>query len=80
MSDFKSKLPDMKDITSITTKLFKDLKNSVTEIITDYKKKHFQEETKKTTKPSSAKKTTQAKSAEPAEPAEPAKPKKTTKK
>ncbi len=37
MSDFKSKLPDMKELGSITGKLFKDIKNSVTEIIQDYK-------------------------------------------
>ncbi len=39
MSDFKSKLPDLKELGSITGKLFKDLKSSVNEIIKDYKKK-----------------------------------------
>lgn len=39
MSDLKSKLPDMKEVGSIATKLYKDLRTSVTEIIHDYKKK-----------------------------------------
>lgn len=39
MSDFKSKLPDLKELGSMTGKLFNDLKVSVTEIIDDYKKK-----------------------------------------
>lgn len=39
MSDFKSKLPDFKEITSIAGKLFKDVSKSVSEIIADYKKK-----------------------------------------
>lgn len=39
MSDFKSKLPDLKELTSMTKKLFNGLKNSVGEIIDDYKKK-----------------------------------------
>lgn len=39
MSDFKSKLPDFKEMTSIASKLFKDVKQSVSEIIDDYKKK-----------------------------------------
>jgi ppGpp synthetase/RelA/SpoT-type nucleotidyltranferase len=40
MGDFKSKLPDFKEIGSIASKLFKDVKTSVGEIIQDYKKKH----------------------------------------
>ena len=40
MSDFKSKLPDLKELGSITGKLFNDIKNSVGEIIHDYKQKH----------------------------------------
>jgi len=40
MSDLKSKLPDLKELGDMTCKLFKDLKNSVKEIITGYKKKH----------------------------------------
>lgn len=39
MSDFKSKLPDFKELTSMTTKLYKGLKASVEEIISDYKEK-----------------------------------------
>jgi hypothetical protein len=39
MGDFKSMLPDMNEITSIAGKLYKDVKNSVTEIIQDYKQK-----------------------------------------
>lgn len=39
MSDFKSKLPDLKELSSMTSKLFKGLKSSVTEIIKDYKEK-----------------------------------------
>ncbi|MCX7117102.1 MAG: hypothetical protein NTW94_04200 [Legionellales bacterium] len=40
MSDFKSKLPDLKELGEMTGKLFKDIRNSVTEIINDYKKNH----------------------------------------
>lgn len=40
MGDFKSKLPDLKEVVQITGKLFKDIKTSVGEIITDYKQKH----------------------------------------
>ncbi len=40
MGDFKSKLPDLKELGSMTSKLFRDIKNSVSEIITDYKEKH----------------------------------------
>lgn len=39
MSDSKSKMPDMNEIGSIASKLFKDIKRSVDEIITDYKQK-----------------------------------------
>lgn len=37
MSDTKSKLPDMKELTSITKKFFSDMKTSVDQIIKDYK-------------------------------------------
>lgn len=40
MSDFKSKLPDLKEIGDITTKLFKDIKTSIEEIVSTYKKNH----------------------------------------
>ncbi len=46
MGDFKSKLPDINEIKDITKKLYKDIKNSVAEIITDYKNKR--PETQKT--------------------------------
>lgn len=39
MSDSKSKVPDMNEIGSIASKLFKDIKKSVDEIIADYKNK-----------------------------------------
>lgn len=39
MSDFKSKLPDLNELTSMTAKLFKGIKTSVSEIIQDYKQK-----------------------------------------
>ena len=45
MSDFKSKLPDLKEVAEITGKLFKDIKTSVSEIITNYKEKHAEAET-----------------------------------
>ena len=42
MSDLKSKIPDLNEITSIAGKLFKDVKKSIAEIIADYKQKHPQ--------------------------------------
>ncbi|MGQ3892745.1 hypothetical protein [Legionella sp. CNM-4043-24] len=44
MGDFKSKLPDLNELANMTGKLFKDVKNSVTEIIADYKKKREEAE------------------------------------
>lgn len=43
MSDLKSKIPDLNEITSMAGKLFKDVKKSIVEIIADYKEKHPQE-------------------------------------
>ena len=40
MSDLKSKLPDMNELSSIAGKLFNDIKKSVVEIIDEYKIKH----------------------------------------
>ena len=40
MSDLKSKMPDLNEIGSIAGKFFNDMKQSVVEIIDDYKKKH----------------------------------------
>lgn len=48
MSDFKSKLPDLQELTSMTSKLFKGIKASVGEIIDDYKKKRADSETQET--------------------------------
>lgn len=39
MSDFKSKLPDLKELSSMTSKLFNGLRNSLEEIVKDYKDK-----------------------------------------
>ncbi|MDP1603934.1 MAG: hypothetical protein Q8M03_11790 [Legionella sp.] len=43
MSDFKSKLPDFQELTKITGKFFNDMKNSVCEIVEEYKKKRAEE-------------------------------------
>lgn len=40
MSDLKSKLPDLGELGSMAGKLFKDVKNSVCEIVDTYKAKH----------------------------------------
>lgn len=37
MSDMKSKLPDFKELASMTGKLYNDIKTSVGQIIQDYK-------------------------------------------
>lgn len=42
MSDLKSKLPDLKELGNMASKLFKDVRNSVQEIINDYKTNHPQ--------------------------------------
>lgn len=39
MSDDKSKLPDFKELTTMASKLFKGIKDSIDEIIHDYKEK-----------------------------------------
>lgn len=44
MADMKSMMPDLKDVTSIASKLFKDVKKSVGEIISEYKEKHVCQE------------------------------------
>ncbi|MBI2786654.1 MAG: hypothetical protein HYX60_10315 [Legionella longbeachae] len=43
MSDTKSKLPDLKELSSMANKLFSDLKTSVGQIITTYKEKREEE-------------------------------------
>lgn len=45
MSDFKSKLPDLKELADITGKFFTDIKKSVCEIVEDYQKKREVDET-----------------------------------
>ena len=40
MSDLKSKLPDLNELSSMAGKLYNDVKASVVEIIDDYKKRH----------------------------------------
>ena len=40
MSDLKSMMPDFKELGEMTGKLFKDIKNSVCEIVEGYKQKH----------------------------------------
>ncbi|CAM2977185.1 hypothetical protein [Legionella worsleiensis] len=45
MNDFKSKLPDLKELSSMGSKLFKGIKSSVEEIIQDYKQKREHQET-----------------------------------
>lgn len=58
MSDFKSKLPDLKELGEISGKLFKDLKTSISEIITTYKQKRPSTDVNEnTTKDTSAKPT-----------------------
>jgi hypothetical protein len=44
MSDFKSKLPDFKELTSMGTKLCKDIKSSIEDIMRDYKQKRADSE------------------------------------
>jgi hypothetical protein len=62
MADMKSMMPDFKDVTTIATKLFKDVKKSVSEIVTDYKAKHCcPDETTKTEEKTSNSKTTKTK-------------------
>ncbi|KTD14759.1 hypothetical protein Lgra_0462 [Legionella gratiana] len=44
MSDFKSKLPDLKELASMTSKLYTDIKKSVGEIVQSYKENRAQQE------------------------------------
>lgn len=44
MSDFKSKLPDLKELGSMANTLFNGIKNTVDEIVKDYKQKREEEE------------------------------------
>ncbi|MGL5743474.1 MAG: hypothetical protein ACRCXC_13585 [Legionella sp.] len=45
MSDFKSKLPDLKELATMTSKLYTDIKKSVGEIVHAYKENRAQEAT-----------------------------------
>ena len=40
MNDLKSKLPDLNELGSMASKLYKDMKTSVCGIIDEYKKNH----------------------------------------
>ena len=68
MSDLKSKLPDINELSSMAGKLFTDLKKSVGEIIDTYKQKHDEIctdaecETKETTKKTTEKTEVETKS------------------
>ncbi|MBL7479926.1 hypothetical protein [Legionella bononiensis] len=64
MSDFKSKLPDFKELSSMTSKLFKGIKNSVEEIIQDYKHKRENQEASGEEVKTEAVKTEEVKTAE----------------
>lgn len=48
MSDSKSKMPDVNEISDMAKKLFNDVRSSVCEIIDDYKKKREEPEVKNT--------------------------------
>jgi Sec-independent protein translocase protein TatA len=72
MGDFKSKLPDLKELGSMAGKLYKGIKGSMTEIVADYKEKRATsekeaedtpqtKETKETAKKESPKKEAKAK-------------------
>ncbi len=44
MNDFKSKLPDLNEISTMANKLFKGLKRTIDEIVQDYKEKRAEDE------------------------------------
>lgn len=60
MSDIKSKLPDLKELASMTNKLYTDLKKSVGEIVQTYKENRAQQTEE--TKPAEEQATKEAKS------------------
>lgn len=47
MNDLKSKLPDFKELTTMTGKLYNDIKKSICEIVHTYKENRAQQEAKK---------------------------------
>lgn len=59
MSDWKSKIPDIKELGEMTGKLFKDIKKSVDEIVSSYKQKR--PASPESSKPKEAKKEAPAK-------------------
>ena len=65
MPDMKSMLPDLKEVTSIASKLFKDVKKSVTEIIDEYKEKHCTTQKDAKSEQTSTEKQTKEKKAKP---------------
>lgn len=56
MSDLKSKLPDLNELSAIANKLFKDVKSSISEIITEYKSKRTESTPAKKAEPKEANK------------------------
>jgi hypothetical protein len=71
MADKKSKLPDLNELGSMAGKLFKDIKNSVTDIVKDYKEKREvgeEEKAKAPETPAAPKAKPAAPKAKPAEP------------
>ena len=46
MNDLKSKLPDLKELSSMSNKLFNGIKNAINEIVHDYKEKRAVNDTK----------------------------------
>jgi hypothetical protein len=50
MSDFKSKLPNLKELASMSTKFYKDMKKSVCEIVQHYKENRVEEAAAETNK------------------------------
>ncbi|MFJ1268131.1 hypothetical protein ACD661_06150 [Legionella lytica] len=55
MSEPKSKMPDLKELASMTSKLFGDIKTSVTQIIHDYKEQRAQSDVSEVVKPAETK-------------------------
>jgi hypothetical protein len=68
MSDMKSKLPDFKELASMTGKLYNDIKTSVGQIIQDYKDTRVQSgvdgDTTEEVKPEAPKATQESKTEE----------------
>ena len=58
----KSSLPDLEEISGVASKLFKDLKKSVTEIVSDYKSKREEQPKDKAPKKKPTKETAEKES------------------